>query len=307
LLRVDEGAGAGLVAARAVELSRALRDPTALVTAVCRALGTRDEAWDERPAPVRVLVAAARGARPEAFARAVDRLREDPDGLLGAARLFFREGLWEAPLPRERARLASRLGLVALGDGRDDSKPIVLRGLGSLRGPESRLLLRDVVSGRSGREADASALGEEPGVRAGAVVALAHHGDTGVRPAALELLTRPGRPAERAAAEVALALLGDMGRLSARHFALRSYTLGLAGIAAVERDRARHGLDLLVTAGLSHPYPDVVEDAIASIQRLTGLGFQLADGSPLEARVAAVREWHGREGETFVRRQRTRR
>jgi len=154
------------------------------------------------------------------------------------------------------------------------NKDTVLRALGWEEDPRVGPFLRRVAEGKVGRELDRSRgrrSESEPGIRASAWLALARRGED-VRADAKGLLAAGAVEfaEDRAALEICLALLGDSGFIKAEHFKIESYTIGLAALEAIEKFEGREGMDVLVDAGMAHPWAAVSEEAVLVFQRLTG-------------------------------------
>ena len=287
-------------------LAAAVGDGRTLAVASFRALGGRPSTWSSAEPEVRKVLAAVRAADPAEFLAATQDVAGDRVALLGAARVFFREGAAERVAEPDRDRLAALLGQVALTDGVHDNKPLTLRRLATLNGPAARALLRDVAAGRAGREIDRAAQPtEEPGVRAGAALALARAGDREIAGELARLAkTAPAAP-DVAAAEVGLALLGDPEALKQEHFELASGVIGFAALDAIERFKGAHGLDVLVAGALDHPWAAVSNEAVLTFQRVTGQDFTARRPGAQERYCAPeVRAWWAANGATFVQTKR---
>ena len=220
-------------------------------------------------------LAAAATASDEAFLAALQELSDDKRGLCGAARLFFWEHKGETFAADTRTEWAARLGEAVFTDGLDEDKSTVLRRLSSSDDPRVRALMHKVVAGEVGTEINpAKAHDQEPGLRCGAALALATLGDETVKAQIVPMLSKAASEPDRAALEVSLALLGDPSYIRKEHFALRSYSIGLAAVMAIERFNGTEGMDALVEGGIEHPWAGVSAEAVAALQRITKQDFQ---------------------------------
>jgi hypothetical protein len=282
------------------QIAAAVPDEKARLVAACRAFGTldgRSASWRATTGKERRVLAAVGGAGGEAFLRALEEVKDDRAALLGAARLFFFEDFDERIPAGARAEWTARLAEVALADGSDDNKLLVLRALARQTDPATGTLLREVMLGKKGT-AIAEGYADEPGPRAAAALGLALRQEKDVAPEVAKLLAQPAGKPDVAACQVALALLGDPAQLRAEHFELRSYTIGYGAVRAVERFGGRHGLDLLIDHGLRHPWAAVCSEAERAVERITGRQF------PEEGRGQAIRAWWKEHGPAFVEQKR---
>jgi hypothetical protein len=74
---------------------------------------------------------------------------------------------------------------------------------------------------------------------------------------------------DKAAMEVALALLGEEGLLKEEHFKLESYIIGRAGLQVVEKNPSKENVDILVEAGIDHPWGLVRDEATYLFQKIS--------------------------------------
>lgn len=292
--KTEEAAGRLLVAD--------MKDPVAAGTACFKALGAVDGSWTSTDSVERVVIAAAKEACKTSLLPALESIKEDPRGLKGAARILYRE-LGLKALPKEnRTEWSIRLAKVTLTDGIDENKPTVLNDLTHLHDPAAQDLLREIAQGRVGREIQLDhRYGEEPGLRAGACLELARSGDVSVKPLLEAHLKTPRITSDRAAAEVSLALLGDATALKLEHFKLNSYSIGLAGLEAIEKFGGREDMELLIKGGLDHPYAYVRMEAVLTAERITGQKWYMGERSERpDWHLDKVRAWWAKEGVAFV-------
>ena len=99
-----------------------------------------------------------------AFLEAVELVRSDPPALLGAARLFFREGFKEKVAGADRLRCSLLLADAELQQSYPGNEDYVIRVLGSFQSPEAADYLRLVALGEKGIEIEPGFCGQEPGI-----------------------------------------------------------------------------------------------------------------------------------------------
>ena len=245
-------------------------DDTALAVAVCRALGSDDMSWSMAGGKERRALAAIKAVDGKAFHAALQQIENERQALLGAARVFFRSGFDEKVPSDQRIPWTLRLATVVLEDGLDKNKPYVLRKLSVIDDDTVTRFLKDVFLGKTGREIDLEqAYAEEPGLRTGAALALALMNDESIKPDVRRMLSGSLADEERAALEVSLGLLGEPDRIKAEHFRLKSYSIGMAALTAIERDKGVHSMDALVNGGVHHPWARVRKEARALSVKLT--------------------------------------
>ncbi len=187
------------------------------------------------------------------------------------------------------------LGRHALFAGPAPCRFDVVESLEKARTPGSLVLLKEVWRNPTS-EKSATSPGE-PTPRLWAALALATAGE-------LELLADIKAEApkldgpDRLAAELALAWLGEAVALRPEHFKNESYALGYAAIRLVEKRGGSQGLDMLVSAGLEHPWALVKDEAELAVERIVGKTW------PEDGRREAIREWWKKDGSAFVEAQR---
>jgi WD40 repeat protein len=256
---------------RGKKIVEGMDNPEAVSIAVCRALGSVRMSWTTTTDKERRALAAVHLIDGRQFLAALERLQEDRGGLLGAARVFFREGYHRKVPAEARIEWVLRLAKCVLNEGMDDDKPGLLRFLEKEQDPSIRSLLQDVFRGKVGKEIDrADAFGEEPRLRAGAALSLVMMGDDSIKPEIEKLLPQTKDRPDAAALEICLALLGDPSHVRAEHFRLQSYSIGLAGLEAIERFKGKQGMEALVKGGIHHPWGHVNDEALLTFERITG-------------------------------------
>jgi hypothetical protein len=255
-------------------LAAAVGDGETLAVASCRALGTlldSDSSWSMTGGKEQLVLAAAKTITAEQFLAALNRLKEDRRGLLGAARFYFWED-WRERMPvQSRPEWAVRLAEVVLHDGWDGNKSLVLRWLQYDDSPPVRALLHRVRHGETGKEVDRKTVWfDEPGIRAAATLALVCLNEPIPKEEVAVLLQKSQFKQDKAAYEVCLAFLGDPSFLRREQFLLKSYMIGYAGLEAIERFKGKHGIDVLVLGALHHPWGAVRDEAVKVFNRITG-------------------------------------
>jgi hypothetical protein len=204
-----------------------------------------------------------------------------------------------------RGRWGVHLAEVVFEEGHGENKLIALRGVGKVEDPGLRDLLWKVSVGELGQEIDIlEQTDDEPGLRAGACLELAKRKDPEIKALVEKRLATPAEDRHKAAHEVCLALLGDPKFLRREHFTLKSYSIGLAEIEAIERFRGKEGLEILVEGALDHPWALVREEAVLAMQRITGQKWYQGERNERAVwHIEDVRKWWKSQGEEFVRRQ----
>jgi hypothetical protein len=289
------------------ELTEKAGGPEPLAVAICRALGSSSETWFARTWKETAAISAFEQVDGDAFLAALETLSGEPEALAGAARLAFFERHIEKLPEAERDRWAARLAEIVLElCPRAGAKVIVLRRLGGERGAAVRELLRRAATGEFGTTAPTAADDEEPGIVAGALLALGREGDEWARARATELLDGEHAPPDRAALELVLALLGEPERVQAAHFRFRSYSLGFAALEAIERAGGRKGMDALVEGGLAHPWALVANEAVRVFERLTDNDWSSRTSRQACSCSDDVRAWWKAHREEFLKSARDR-
>jgi hypothetical protein len=271
LERDDSGPGGDGDVNLGRKIAHQMADGEAVTVAVCKALGSVKMTWTTTGEKERRALAAVHTVSGPEFLRGLEQLRDDPQGLCGAARVFFREG-YHVKIPAEvRTPWVSRLAEAVLSRGLDEDKPSLLRFLWKERDPGTQSLLQDVFHGKVGTEIDLDqAFGQEPGLRTGAALALAVRGDQSIKHEVELQRSNVKSKADEAALDVCLALMGDPTRLKAEHLRLQSYSIGLAGLTVIDRDDGKHTMEALVKGGIHHPWGYVNDEARRIFERITG-------------------------------------
>ena len=253
------------------EVAKAIGDGVVVTVSACRSLGGSEHTWTSTGPRERTALEAVLTVDGKDFLRGMEKLRDESTGLRGAARIFFREGYHKKVPVEVRSEWVVKLATIVFADGLDDDKPSCLRFLANETDPAVKAQLVNVFRGKVGKEIDLEkAYAQEPGLRAGAALGLVMMGDDTLRPEIERMLPQLKAKADVAALEVCLALLGDPSRIKAEHFRLQSYSIGLAGLKAVERYKGAHGMEALVKGGIHHPWGYVNDEALNTFERITG-------------------------------------
>lgn len=289
------------LARQGTKLAKAVGDPVRLAEASCKALGTLHESWTISTPRELIAMEAARRVSAAEFVEALPKLQGDDTAMLGAARMFYYLEYWKALSRAEWEQWAPPITAALMNHGDDANKQAAIRTLGRSEYAGAITLLRRIARGEIGVEPDlAEQRDEEPGLRASAYLALAMKGDEAVRKDIKDALAEAAVKQNVVALQVALGLLGDRSYPTEESFELESYTIGLAALRAIEQFEGRHGMDVLMSAGLDHPYAGVANEAMLTAQRLTGEQW-VPTGTRSQARnfKDEAKAWWENNGETF--------
>jgi hypothetical protein len=259
------------------KLAEAVGGGKELAVALCRAFGTLKDykaSWSSTEGKERRADSAAQSLSGDAFLAALNAVKDDRPALLGAARLYFWNN-FRSRLPDDvRTDWDVRLSEVVLADGWDGNKALTLDRLRSWDSPPARALLQKVRRGEAGKEiARKKAWDDDPGIRATATLLLVRLGEKGLEAEIKRDLKECKVEQDKAAYEIALALLGDPSYLKPEQFTLKSYTIGNAGLQAIEQFKGKHGLEALCTGAIHHPWAAVNDQAVSVFQKVTGKKF----------------------------------
>jgi hypothetical protein len=254
-----------------------------LAVSSCQALGTRRDSWSVTESKDRIAIYAVQTVAGDDFVTAMERCADDQTAMLGAARIYFALGYGKVLTEEQQTKWGVRLAEAVLRSELDDDKARVLGYLARFENANVSSLLWRVAAGEVGKEINPSEDRREPSLQATALLQLARRRD----PAAKERVERRLKEAEgqdRIAYEVALALLGDANYIRNDNFATESHAVALAAIRAIEQFKGSHGMDVLIEAGLEHPWAAVRNEALLAVQRITGEiwhkeGDQLQEGA----------------------------
>jgi hypothetical protein len=284
----------------------AVGNPQDLVARACRALSISSEPWMRTGTKEQLVLMALRTVPDEDFAAAMECLKEDRDCLIGAGRLFFMFHYDEKMPPDRRAKWAVRLAEITLTEGMVENQPIAVRYLKTVPGPKAIELLRSVMEGKLGKGSTPGASAfDEPTLAAEAALSLAHHGDLSAREQVKTMLASATTKPDRAALEVALALLGDPSYIRKEQFHIFSFSIGYAALEAVERYHGAYGMDVLIEDGLDHEIAVVQDQAMFTVERITGQKFWYdPENTHTDWAKERARAWWKERGEGFVKERR---
>jgi hypothetical protein len=248
------------------QMAEIVGDPVRLAVITCKALGTLDD-WRGQARRTRIAIAAASSIDGDAFASALDSIKDDPSSTLGGAHLFFLEQLGDKIPEALRDAWTLRLGEAVLNSAHDHPKQYVLSRIGALKSTDAVALLWRVAKGETGKNPSSeNSARPEPSLRATGHLLLAERGDANIRPA-LEAALPAATGADKAAYELSLAILGDPRLVKAEHLEAGSYLISGAAFRIIERTPTPEGLELLFTAALESRAAD---RAVLAAQRITG-------------------------------------
>ncbi len=228
------------------------------------------------------------------FKNAFDELKGDKQGIYGAACLFFKneiEGMKEtidnSLNEEEKTFWSVKLAPVILEDVNDRKKVRLLDSIKTIDDSRITQFLLDVAHGKVGKEVNYSGLrDEEPGIRATAYLCLAYQGVDSVKNDIKEQISKSEVNQDKAALEVALALLGEEGFLKEYHFKLKSFLIGEAGLRVIEKNPSKENIDILVNAGIDHSWGLVRKEARYLFQKITKVDWLPNKGDKEAKRVS---------------------
>lgn len=281
-------------------------EPRQLAQAVFRAFSATSLSWSTTGGKEREAIEALSRITDSDLLAALPEITNDTEALLGFARFFFFDDYDEKIPQAERDEWSIRLAKVVLKDGNDEDKPLVMRHLRHVKTPATDELLQAIVQGsfEVPRQREVS-WREEPAARAEAALCLAIRGNTGIKEHVQALLQKEQSGMDRAALELALATLGDPTYLKKEHFGFDSYSLGYAGLAAIEQYRGAYGMDALVNGAFEHSWAAIREEAVVVFERITGhVVWNRAPHSRSSWYIDDAVAWWEANGENFVRERR---
>lgn len=277
------------------QLLAQMPDEVALTVACCRALGSLEgssSSWTVTTNKERRVFLAMGEVGGDSFTEGLDKIKGEPRAMIGAARLYFREGL-SAKMPEPaRTEWTARLAEAVIADKLSKNDSNLLLALTRFNDPRTTALLREVVRGKKGVEPTERET-DEPTIPVAAALTLAKQRRSEIKPDVEAMLASTRDSVDRAGLEISLALLGDVNFLKAAPFRSRSFAVAFAAIEAVERSKGAYGLDLLIENSLDHPWALVDDEALAAIGRIRGKTYGRGDED-------VVRQWWKTEGAAFV-------
>ncbi len=256
------------------KLAQEVGDGQTLAVCLCRAFGTLEgpeASWTGTMDKERRALSSAHTVKENDILSALKKVKDDRRAMLGAARLYFREG-WREKLPSDlRPEWTVRLAEIVLQDDWDDNKDMLMEHLRRDDCPPVRSLLKKIMHGQIGKQKERSnTWNDEPSFRAAAALMLVRLGEPGIKKEIEEALGKVKTKQDKAAMEVCLALLGDPIYIRKEHFELQSYTIGFGALEAIEKFKGKHGIEALAGGGIHHPWAAVNERAVYVFQKITG-------------------------------------
>ena len=302
------------------QVAKAVGDPVELAVITCRAVGAfhADADWTDgwTGRDPYLVVESCRKVSDKDFLKALEKIRGDKQGELGAARLCFREKEYRENIPQaQQDDRMFHFAVVLLNHG--EGKPLV-RNLLDEGGTKPGIdpIIRKIARGELGR--DGPLEDDEIGLRAYTYMTLADrvlakrrsrnqagssnlvgqdrakagHRGVGNRIGAVRRCQTP----QAGALE---------GRLARRD----------AALAAIERFNGREDMDILVEAGLDNPDDSIQEKSLLLFERMVnqnwyskerngGLAQFAEDDQELSGFIKDARRWWRKHGAEFVARRR---
>jgi len=226
---------------------------------------------------------------------------KDDEVLLGAARLYFYEGMSRFVPEDKRSALADTLTRAVLRSDKCGNSIEAVMWLGESPGKETTALLEEMALGQVKSADPQRASDDEPLLPVAACLLLAQTDSPEFKACYQAASALPNQyKADKAALQVARALHGEKGLLDASIFKVRSYIVGYGAVDALEAEGDKRALDALVTGGTQHPWADVQEEAVFAIERMTGKQWYPGKG-PLgpSSYGKEIREWWEKNHATF--------
>ena len=222
--------------------------------------------------------------------------------LLGAARLFFFERMAERISESQRGGYAAKLCHIVVEHDKSDNAVSAIRRLRSYpESEECHSLLEEVAMGKVAAQFERSHYDNEPGAQTAACVVLAELGNRRGGEIARSLKGKNDLTQyDQAALEVARTLSGERDILSKDVFELNSYIIGYGALMALENERSKKALDLVISGGTRHSWAAVREEAVLTAERLSGKRWSSKDTrGRAELHAEEVRQWWEANRETF--------
>lgn len=275
-----------------------------MALAIANALGslaTHDNysgSWNSRPPREALVLDCAKALAPAEFE--VVLTSNDPTALLGAARLFFAEGLVKLATGDQRSAIAARLVEVVIKHDKAGNSDSALRWLVRFPCSEAAELLSRLASGKI-IAAASDPLSREPSTRAAACIMLAKLEPANAMPIIAKLETEKSlSELDRAALRVARSLAGEKGMLDSSIFEIASFAIGVGALHALEEEGGDAALDAIIQGGTQHMWAAIREEAVLTAERMTGKKWlQGKENERAEWHGEAIREWWAANGRTI--------
>lgn len=290
----QNGQGAEQFSPAAKRLAAAFSSRSELGQAVSRALGSLAQNgagvgwWGVSSQREQLVLECGRMMNGEDFEEVLKSASDDE--LVGAARLFFSEGLQSKIEKARRAHYAVKLTRAVIAKDRSRNSSSAIRELASYQSEEVLQLLADVANGNL--VALAEGQHNEPSLKASACLALARQGDARGADIAADLAKDPKLPEfDKAALKVAVAIAGR-GVLDASIFKIDSFSVAFGALEALEKKGDRDAVDAIVLGGTDHMYAAIREESVLAIERLTSKKwYQNKENERAEWHGEAIRKW----------------
>jgi len=228
----------------------------------------------------------------KSFSNALKELENNTQGMLGAARIYFRYISLLDTDPKynivkgdckltdeEKEGFGIKLAPYILNGDIDWQKRFVVRWLSEISNPKASSMLFDIARGKIGKEVSYNdTFKMEPGIRATAYLYLVQRKELTtveeIRKAAKDF----GQKQDTAALTLALCLLGDSKTFDENYFNYPSFTIGNAALQVIEKNLSRENIDILVNTGIEHPYGMIREKAKYLFQKITKVDWLPSKG-----------------------------
>jgi hypothetical protein len=290
----QNGQGAEQVSPAAKRLAAAFPSRCELGLAVSRALGSLAQNgagvgwWSASSQREQLVLECGRMMNGEDFEAVLKSATDDE--LVGAARLFFSEGLQSKIEEARRAHYAAKLARAVITKDRSRNSSSAIRELASYQSDEVLKLLAEVADGKLTGVGEAHL--DEPSLKASACLALARQGDIRGADIAADLAKEAKLTEfDKAALKVAVALAGR-GDLDASIFKIDSFSIAFGALEALEKKGDRASVDAIVFGGTEHMYAAIREESVLVIERLTSKKwYQNGENERAEWHGEAIRKW----------------
>ncbi len=250
-------------------------DKTKLGLAVANGLGElclldqQEGSWSMATSREQLALECVKNLNAAEFAAVLE--SQDDTILLGAARLFFFERLADVLPNDKRGPQAARLCEVVLRLDQSDNADNAIRALGRFPCAETTTLLERLAASEIVVKQSKSPYKDEPMPQAAACLLLARAGSNNVGKLIKKVEASPKLDKmDKAALQVARSFNGEGGILDKSVFEVSSYAVGFGALATLEKERTKAALDAIIEGGTEHPWAAVQEEAILTVQRMTG-------------------------------------
>lgn len=302
----EKAEGGPVLAPSAEALFDLYEDRGALAVTIAKALGVHaangvgSGSWTQSGPEEGLILHAASALEEADFRRALD--HDDPEVLLGAARLFLFKNLSRLIPEQARSGYAVKLCHAVLLHDRVGNQGIALRLVRRYPSDAVTDLFERVVSGEIEITAEDTSWDDDPAERYSALVYLASVDPARAKPHLPMLASQAeANQSNQTAVTIARSLCGETGLLDESVFKFSSYTLGLGALEALEKEGTKRALDVIITAGTDGNYAAVREEAVLTVERMTGKQwFMDRKHERAEWHGDDIRQWWAENKATFV-------